>query len=142
MQALLWLAIACGIAGAFSGNRTAWPLLASVGLCKVMERYEVPYDWRLWVSIDLAVIALIFALAWKRGLTRADWVVLALFAPAFVAYALPPDPRYFITMATVICQLMLTFPAANAWGRLKRIREHPDRWNEFDLRAAHACAGG
>lgn len=135
MQALLWLAVACGIAGALTGNRTAWPLLASVGLCKALEWLHVSFDPALWLVIDFAVIAVIV----RRDMKPTDWIVLALFAPAWAAYFLPDPARYNLSLAAVSLQLLLTFPMAATWGRTRRINRTFDPWDHFNLRARHGA---
>lgn len=137
LLAILYLAIACGIAGALARNRTPLPLLASVALCLLFEWREVPFFWPLWVTIDLAVAAAIWRL--NRGhIKPADWLVLSLFVPGFVGYAMDEAARFQVGFGVVVTQLLLTFPLAAVRAHLADRPREPDRWNEFDLMAVPA----
>jgi hypothetical protein len=106
-QIAFWLAVACGVISASTGNRTACALLASVGLCMAFTYLHVPFHFILWLLIDLAVIRVII----RPTMTAADCVILALFFPAWVSYLLPDAERFRISFIVVVAQLLLTFPA-------------------------------
>jgi hypothetical protein len=127
IEAAFWLAVACAVAGTFAGNRTAWALLASVGMCLGLEHFAVPFNFFLWLLIDLAVILIII----RPEMTVADVVVLALFIPAWVSYLLPPEPRFGVSMAVVIAQLALVFPAETVRRGIVRLFER-GRARNFD----------
>lgn len=137
MIVALYLVMALAFAGAWHiphdwpcpRNRTAWALLASVALCLTLDWRGVEFDAAFWWLIDVLVIAVIY----RRGMPRADWIILALFPVAWAAYFLPNPWRYEIALAVVIAQLLLTVPYAAFWGRLKRMPKLPDRWSDFDL---------
>lgn len=105
-QIVFWLALACGVVSAATGNRTAWALLASVGLCFGFEYFAIPFNFVVWMLIDLAVVAAII----RPAMTAADCVILALFIPAWCFYLLPPDTRFVGSFVVVVAQLALTFP--------------------------------
>lgn len=131
MQVAFWIAVACGVLGAVTGNRTAWILLASVGLCLALDRYQVPFNFVLWLLIDLVVILAIL----RPDLTKADCVVLALFVPAWVFYLMPPDTRFTGSFAVVVAQLLLTFPAEAMRKGVKRFYHGRDH-DHFDQMVA------
>jgi hypothetical protein len=106
LQVVFWLAVACGVISAATGNRTAWVLLASVGLCFAFGELRIPFNFIIWVLIDLAVILAII----RPTMTKADCIILALFVPAWCFYLLPPDPRFWGSFVVVVAQLVFTFP--------------------------------
>lgn len=144
-DALLVLAVLLACLGAFRRederfvfNVPALALLASVATTSAFAWLGVPFDWRLWGAIDIAVIGAILA----SGMTATDWLILPLFIPAWISYGEPNAFAHDVTTAIVSIQLLLTFPAANVWKRIKQKRaEQPDKWNEFDLRAVHEPGG-
>jgi hypothetical protein len=133
IDGLFWLAVACGVASASTGNRTAWALLASVGLCIGLDAAQVPFSFPLWLLIDLAVVLVII----RPQMSAADCLVLALFIPAWVAYLLPDDQRFHLSSFVVIAQLLLTLPVATAWRALRKPTE-PEEGAGFDRMMAHA----
>lgn len=123
MQAAFWIAVACGAISALTGNRTAWALLASVAMCIGLDHFAVPFNFVLWILIDLVVILFII----RPTMTATDCVILALFVPAWVFYLLPPEPRFLGGFVVVVMQLLLTFPADVICGAVSRYRaERPD----------------
>lgn len=117
IEAAFWLAVVCAVAGALTGNRTAWALLASVGLCFALEQAQVAFHLCLWVLIDLGIIAAII----RPSMTNTDVLIVALFIPAWVFY-LAPDPARFIgSSAVVVAQLALCFPAKRTWREVRRL---------------------
>lgn len=139
LEAALYVAMAAAMCGALARNRVAWVLLASVAYCLYLDWAGVPFDKIRWLILDVNAMALI-AIVGSR--TRANCAIFALFFVGWFAYAMGDPYRYVGTMLVTIAQLLLTFPAANAWGHIKRVQRHPHNWNEFDLRAAHGEAGG
>jgi hypothetical protein len=128
-----WLAVACGVISASTGNRTACALLASVGLCMAFSYLHVPFHFILWLLIDLAVILVII----RPTMTVADCIILALFIPAWVGYLLPEQPRFQLGFVVVVAQLLLTFPASTVHRAFLSIW-HPRGDDHFDKRIAHA----
>lgn len=137
LTVIFWLAVACGLAGALARNRTAYALLASIAVCLVMEHYAVPFNFVLWVLIDLVVVLVII----RPALSRTDVIVLALFIPAWVAYLLPEYPRFAISFSVVVAQLALTFPVEPLRRKLAGWAA-PRRPGDFDKMVAHARLAG
>jgi hypothetical protein len=133
MQIAFWLAVACGVVSASSGNRTAWALLASVGLCLGFEYLGVPFHFILWLLIDLAVILVII----RPEMTATDCIILALFMPAWVGYLLPEEPRFQLGFVVVVAQLALTFPAATVRRAIVSLLKIKDE-DRIDMMMAHA----
>lgn len=146
IDALLVFAVLCACFGAFwrgeDGrlvlNIPALALLASVAATSAFVWLGVPFDWRLWGAIDLAVIGAILV----SRMTATDWLILPLFIPAWISYGEPDAFAHGLTTLAVSAQLLLTFPAANVWKRIKQKRhEQPDIWDDYDLRAIHEPGG-
>jgi hypothetical protein len=130
LDTLLWLAIASGLVSTITRNGTAYALLASVAVCLALQNAEAPFDPVLWMAIDVVVMLAIV----RPGMTRADWLVMILFAPAWVGYLLPPDPRYLIGTLVVIVQFLAIFPTKRVLSRACRTLPHQPAWRDFDLR--------
>lgn len=100
------LAFAAGyaLAAGVFGNRTAWPLLASLAFCLIAPKYIRPLEtWELF-AVDLMVFAAIV----RPNMTLADKLILALF---FVAWPLYLTPFYYWGgWGVVVVQLLLTVP--------------------------------
>ena len=141
LEGALYTAFACAVLSAFSGNRAAWVLVGSVSYCLYLDVTGVPFNVIRWLILDVSSMALIAALTLPK-LTLANSLIFGLFFVGWAAYALPDPHRYTISVSVTIAQLLLTFPVANFRERLRSVRQAPDRWNEFDLRAAHGEAGG
>lgn len=150
-QALLWLAVAAAVSGALWGfrlrspwqsvkrNRAPLALLASLALCVlVLEPLGMPFDWVLWVGIDLAVIAALLRHPVSDTPTR-DIVILSLFVPAWVFYSMEPPVRFQGGLAVVITQLLLTFPAEDL-QRWIRARMKGKRGNGGSDRLGYSTA--
>jgi hypothetical protein len=117
LAVVFWLAVACGVVSASTGNRTAWALLASVGLCFAFDHFGVPFNFVVWMLIDLAVVAVII----RPTMTAVDCIVIALFIPAWCFYLLPAETRFAGSFAVVVAQLVLTFPVEALRGALVRL---------------------
>lgn len=132
IDALLVIAVLCGLVGAWQRKRASIALLASTALTSVFVWLEVPFDWRMWGAIDLAVILAIVS----ERMTVADWVILLLFIPAWVAYGEPDAFAHDFTTALVSAQLILTFPAKDMFRRLvvrwKANFRYRDEWTNFE----------
>lgn len=143
LDAILGVAVACGVAGALTGNRTAWALLASVAYCLAMDWLGVAFNPFLWLMVDLAVCLAIllpvipkFARFFpKLRVSSADVAILALFGPAWIGYLMEPDVRYQIGFAVVVTQLLVTFPSCAAWRLLTRASSDMAGKDDFDLMA-------
>lgn len=143
MTALIVVAVLCAVMGALWGfrwrepwqsvkrSRTPLALLASVALCVfVLEPFEVPFNWVLWGAIDIAVVAAIWRVPFSDLPTR-DLVILSLFVPAWCFYTMEPDVRAQGSLAVVVTQLLLTFPAEEM-QRFLRTRKNRKRDNGGD----------
>jgi hypothetical protein len=121
------------LCGAFTGNRTAWALLSSLGLCLLSDGMGWDRPPFVLLLIDAAVIAFIFS-SWPPK--ASDIVITSLFIPAWAGYLMPEDTRFQIGFAVVVLQLILTFPLfmfLRGMGKSAlTLRERDD----FDLRVA------
>jgi hypothetical protein len=133
LAVVFWLAFACGVVSAITGNRTAWALLASVGLCFAFDYAQVPFNFVVWTLIDLAVVGAII----RPKMTAADCVIIALFVPAWCFYLLPADTRFWGSFVVVVAQLVLTFPVEALRTALAGLRAPSDD-PPFDRLVAHA----
>lgn len=133
IEIVFWLAVACGVVSASTGNRTAWALLASVGLCFALSYAQVPFSFILWLMIDLAVVLVII----RPAMTKTDCVIIALFIPAWCFYLLPPDTRFWGSFVVVVAQLVLTFPVEALRAALARLWPQSDD-PPFNRLVAHA----
>ena len=132
---LLLFAVLCGLAGAWKRKRSSIALLASVATTSAFVALDVPFDWRLWGAIDLAVILAIVS----GKMTVGEWLVLPLFIPAWVTYAEPHALAHDVTTILVSLQLLLTFPAQSAGQILRRLAarwkanfQHRDEWTDLE----------
>lgn len=132
MDAVFLAALICGGVAAFKGNRTAWFLLASAAFTSALGLWGIGYNAFLWLLIDLAVIT---GIALSQKMTRCDMIIIALFVPAWVAYAVDDLTAYYVASAVVSGQLFLTFPPEYARRALKRAKEtfrFRDEWTNLD----------
>jgi hypothetical protein len=148
---LYWTAVGLALVGLICARRDHWaaaPLLASAAFCFVARWQGWPFRLWLWVAVDLAVIAaivwplipLIRARAWRWLLLayRREVVVLALFAPALVAYALPDHPAHVLSTVVATTQLLATVPWRQLGRQCRRTLHRAGEWSHFDLRVAPA----
>lgn len=106
IEAAYWLAVLCGVVGAFTGSRSAWALLASAALCWALDATGADFETGLWLAIDLAVIAAI--LIWRNR--ASDWIVLALFLPIWALYLADEYTRYYAVTFLIMAQFIITLP--------------------------------
>jgi hypothetical protein len=133
MDAVFLVALLCGIAAAFKGNRTAWALLAGAAFTAGITLAQVPFHPVLWGMIDLAVALVILLLNVK--MTARDWAVIALFVPAWCLYALRPAWISDASTAIVALQFFLTFPNQFVrWvgNRAKGTLRYRQEWTNLD----------
>lgn len=93
------------------GNRAARPLIASAALSCILALLGVPFDFGLWLSIDVAVI---YAIERTARVKEAEQAIFALFPPAWVLYHLQPTGWREAVAVIVALQFLLTVP----WDRL------------------------
>lgn len=139
LDAAYFVAALLALVAGLAGNRVAWPLLGSFAFCQFVRWQALPFDLNLWLTVDYTVligVGIVLLNEARKGerLTRCDMAVLLLFVPGFGAYAMEAAAAYYVSSLAAIAQLLLTFPAFCTAERRKRLREHQDRWDEFDLR--------
>lgn len=133
LQQAIWFAAFLGLVGAMSGNRIAWPLLASLALVTALERTGIAFHPVTWALIDAAVVLAITAISTgPRAMA-----VICLFVPAWVFYFVPDPVGYYGAGAVVIAQFLIVFPARRTWKRAKETPP-PCHRNPFDLRVIGA----
>lgn len=117
LNALLLLAVLCGCAGAWRGNRTSMALLASAGLSSAFIWLGVPFVGPVWMMMDLAVAAVVLA----RPVKCSDLLAMALFLPAWALYpsvaAGDPEASGMVNLI-VAAQFLLSAPWRWALHRL------------------------
>lgn len=132
IEVVFWLAVACAVLGAMARNRTAIALLGSVMVCMAMNYAQVPFNFVVWMLIDLVIVLVII----HPKMTKVDCVILALFIPAWCFYLLPADTRFWGTFVVVVAQLTLTFPLDALRGALAGLwRQSSD--DPFDKMVAY-----
>jgi hypothetical protein len=132
IQIVFWLAVAFAVLGAATRNRTAMALLASVAVCIALSYAQVPFNFVVWMLLDLVIVLVII----HPKMTKTDCVILALFIPAWCFYLLPADTRFWGTFVIVVVQMALTFPVEAARGVLTKLSHFRD--DHFDKRVIHA----
>lgn len=113
MAVLLVLALLGAMWAEKHGNRTPRPLIASAALVSILTLLGVPFDFGLWVSIDVAVI---YAIERTSKVGEAERAIFALFPPAWVLYHLQPPGWSDAVTVIVSLQFLLTVP----WDRLEQ----------------------
>lgn len=144
LDAAFWLAAVLALVGALTGNRVAWPLLASFAFCQIARWRDWAFDENLWATVDLAaLIGVGIILGWEwigkgRKITASDTAIVLLFAPMLGSYGLDDPWRYLLSNGVNIAQLLLVFPAVHFWHCLRsaRRRTRNDPWKDFDLRVS------
>lgn len=112
LDLLLVTGCLAAVAGAVARNLTAIALLASFAFSEALCKLGVPFNFVLWVVIDLLVIICII----RPDMRHRELVVLALFLPIWALYIAWPQwgPQAIETLAAV--QMLLTFPVRRAWA--------------------------
>ena len=128
-DAVLYGSVACGLIAGLLGNRTAWPLLASVGTAILLEQMGVPFNPWLWMLIDFMVLLAIMVMVLQDMLRfdDSDAIIVGLFPIAWIFYAFDDHPilRYG-TLAVVATQFLLTIPYRRIWyGVYDRLQGKP-----------------
>jgi hypothetical protein len=136
IDALLILAVLCGCAGAWFGNRTSMALLASAGLSSALIWLGVPFVMPMWVLMDLAVVAVIAS----RPLKYSDCPVMALFVAAWALYpsvAAGEVKAAWLVDLIVAAQLLLSAPWRWVLHRLRVRPANLEAEGKF-LKVSHA----
>jgi len=128
------VSVLCGCLSAWKGSRTAWALLASAAVSSGLIWAGVPFDIKIWRTIDILVVACIAT----GPLGAKDLLILSLFIPIWSLYERPyaGDGINLIVAA----QLVLTLPFARLWLRAKQATIASKDWGDFDLFRALARA--
>lgn len=124
-DALLAIGIVAAAAGIAARNMTAAALLATNAFTIGLDRLGVPFNFVLWIVVDLAAILCIM----HPTMTRRDVAVIALFGPAWVLYLVQGEWPTNATKAVVSAQMLLTFPVKRS---LAYIRQLTDKIRERD----------
>jgi len=108
---MLLAAFLCGCVSVLMGNRTAIPLLASMAFSVALIYAGVPFNFFFWWMIDLAVIFTIICMGMqKREIDMCDFAVIGLFAPAWIAYQMGGEIRFWGSIIVVVMQFAIVFP--------------------------------
>jgi hypothetical protein len=112
IDTLFWLSVACATVAALMNAPPARALVAGAIAGELLRHSPITFDWSLWFLLDLLVILFIV----RRGMSVAEWAILALFPVSWVAYTLGDPARYLITSGAVIVQMLLTLPLIKHQG--------------------------
>lgn len=141
LQVAIYVALVVAGCSALLGSRTAWVLVPLVGACLLSSVYGIAFQQEVWFGMDVAAIVLIVGL---QKLDRQSWAILLLFPCAWPLYLAPDPYRYFGSATITILQLLLTFPAGEAWQVLCRLGarwkanfRHRHEWTDLESREAH-----
>jgi hypothetical protein len=135
IDALLILAVLCGCAGAWFGNRTSMALLASAGLSSALIWLGVRFVEPMWMLIDCAVAGVILC----KPIKYSDCPVVALFIAAWALYpsvAAGDEQASLLVDLIVAAQLILSAPWRWALRKLNLTRVGPVPGGDF-LRVRH-----
>jgi hypothetical protein len=132
---LLAIAVLAAVAGACKHNLTSYALLGSFGLSTALCWAGIPFNTALWIFIDSVVIACVLSSHAKRR----DWLILALFPPAWAIYFLQPEWAPAAIDVIVAAQMLLTFPARRLgfplWLRARSTPFPRDPFRDIDRKA-------
>lgn len=99
-------ALAVGVIAALMWDRMAWVLLAGHCAAQVLIDRGVPFEWFIWFPIDLCILAVVA----RANVDLADALIIALFPIAWIGYDHDGWLGYYLVLAVVELQLLLTFP--------------------------------
>lgn len=133
LEAVFAFAVLSGGLAALRGNRAAIALLASTGFTFWLTLAGVPYNPWLWIAVDLAAILFI----WRPGMTVADALVVALYAPGWALYFLDGEEAYAASVMVSSAQFLLAVPWGKVWRRVRHAELKFDPFRDFDLRVKH-----
>lgn len=143
LDSLYWLAAVLGLAGALTGNRVAWPLLASFGFYQVACWQQWPFDRDVWAMVDCVVLIgiaiVLFNEARKDRLwtpSGSDLAVVFLFVPLMTSYALEQAAGHILSMVASIAQLLVVVRYGWLFRRWKANFRNRREWTDLDLRVA------
>ncbi len=113
MNVLLIASLLAAMWAETQGRRAARPLIASAALVSALSLAGVPFDFRLWLSIDVAVIC---AIELCGPVGKSERAIMALFPVAWVFYQVQPPWWNDAVTLIVSAQFLLTVP----WDRLEQ----------------------
>ncbi len=102
------LALTVGVIAALMWDRTAWALLVGHSLAQALIDRGVPFEWTLWLPIDLCILAAIA----RSNMKLVDVLIVGLFPLAWIGYEMDGWAGYYLVLAVVELQLLLTLPLA------------------------------
>lgn len=100
------LALTVGVVAALMWDRTAWALLIGHSLAQALIDRGVTFDWTIWGPIDLGILMVIA----QPNMKLADMIIAGLFPLAWIGYEMDGWAGYYLVLAVVELQLLLTFP--------------------------------
>jgi hypothetical protein len=131
LDVLLAVAALAALAGAVTRNPTALALLGSNAFTIALCKLDVPFNFVLWVMVDLVVVLLVM----RPTMTRIDVAILALFGPIWVLYIVQPDWWAQAVILGVSAQMFLTFPFCRLWRPIlrnwARFNDNYDPWGDL-----------
>ena len=151
LEAVLWLAAAIGWLSlmvrigtlrprtalqALKQNRAAIALLLNFALATALCWSEVPFNFWLWVLIDLAAALAIF----NDDMTREEIAINLLFPVAWAAYLIGGEVREWGAAAVVLAQFLLVglYGEAATSARALWAAHRPSRHADLMVRVAYA----
>jgi hypothetical protein len=111
-DALLLAAAIAAVAGALARDPAAAALLGSNAFTYALCLLGVPFNFVLWVVVDL--MAMLFII--RRDMSRRDLVVLALYLPIWPCYFEWNEVTSRVVIVLVSVQMFITFPVERARG--------------------------
>lgn len=122
---LLALSALAGMAGAWKGNRVAWPLLAGLAVSCALRLAGTPFNPFASIFLDLVVILGIVAV-WVWNLSEGlrtprlrELAIVGSFAPIWSLYFAQPDGWVTVIELIVAAQLVSVFPFFRATFRAR-----------------------
>lgn len=109
---LLAIATLAALTGSLARNVTAAALLGSLVFSLGLIAVGVPFNFLLWMGIDVVVIAFVI----RHDMRRRDLAILALFLPTWALYLTIPPWWVEAIKAIVAAQMLLTFPIRRTWA--------------------------
>lgn len=129
---LLAIAALAALTGSLARNVTAAALLGSLVFSLGLIAVGVPFNFLLWMGIDVVVILFIV----RPDMKRRDLVILALFLPVWAIYLTMPAWCAEAIKTIVAAQMLLTFPLRRTWGASRAFITRLRDSNELEMAAA------
>lgn len=126
------IAACAALTGALTRNLTATVLLGSFVFSTALCRLDVPFNFVLWITIDLVAILIVM----RPHMTGRDVAVIAMFGPAWVLYLTQPSWWGHAVNLIVASQMFLTFPLRRASALVRRFLQSTRDDGNMKLAAA------